>query len=115
MTSLLFLFKGLARRQYDRVKLHVTAMNTKFLKKEIQEYKKKKETFDASRILKVNFNCFDKDEALDGFKLFSLFLQDHHNTYFGKMNVSSVHLSQRHAKSKDDYYLTTAKIELGCD
>ena len=49
-------FLGLSKKQYDRVKLHVTAMNTRFL--EIgEEYNKnremKKETFDATQILKV--------------------------------------------------------------
>ncbi|XP_032453042.1 activating signal cointegrator 1 complex subunit 1-like [Nasonia vitripennis] len=49
-----FIDRGLTRRQYDKVKLHMTAMNSQFLKPEIQEYHRKRETFDATNILKVN-------------------------------------------------------------
>lgn len=34
----------------------MTAMNTQFLKTEIQEFNRKRETFDATNILKVNLN-----------------------------------------------------------
>lgn len=52
----LITFTGLTRRQYDRVKLHMTAMNTQFLKSEVQEYNRKRETFDATNILNVKFH-----------------------------------------------------------
>ncbi|KAJ8681231.1 hypothetical protein QAD02_017018 [Eretmocerus hayati] len=82
---------GLAIRQRERVKLHMTAMNTHFLRKlgeENEDYKQKMETFDATNILK-----------------------EHSDTYFGKMAFSTIYLLTRHAKTEDGLYQVTAKIE----
>ncbi|XP_014203478.1 activating signal cointegrator 1 complex subunit 1 [Copidosoma floridanum] len=82
-----FIDEGLTRRQYDRVKLHMTAMNTHFLLDETQEYQKRG-TFDASYVLET-----------------------HENTYFGKALLTEIHLSLKHSKSvKNGYYLASSKI-----
>ena len=82
---------GLMPRQFDRVKLHVTLINTIFRKGEDYEESQKRETLDSRPI----FQFFDD---------FS----------FGSMNLTEVHLSQRRAgkRSKENYYFPSAIVSL---
>ncbi|OXU19013.1 hypothetical protein TSAR_015622 [Trichomalopsis sarcophagae] len=82
-----FVQQGFSRKEHDNVTLHMTVINTFYLKKKKQKFMHK--NFDATQILK-----------------------DHENTYFGKINLSTFHLSQLTAKSADGYFEATAKIEL---
>nr|CAI5854510.1 unnamed protein product [Callosobruchus analis] len=66
---------GLARRQYDRVKLHATLMNTTF-----RNVEEKRENFDATNIMK-NYATY----------------------HFGSIPFQGIHLSIRYT-GKDDYY-----------
>lgn len=70
-----FYKSGLSRKQYDRVKLHVTLMNSSFRKPE-----EKQESFDAVDILK-NFKDY----------------------YFGSVDFKNIHLSIRFT-GRDEYY-----------
>lgn len=75
---------SLAKRQYDRVKLHATLLNTSFRSPE-----EKKETFDTTNILKK-----------------------YHNYYFGTAEFSSIHLSIRFTGGYSSYYETASIINI---
>ncbi|KAK2719077.1 activating signal cointegrator 1 complex subunit 1-like [Artemia franciscana] len=91
--------QGLMTRQYDRVRLHVTVMNTLFrsskgdVENEVEtkgnEVRRPRESFDAKNILK-NFKNFE----------------------FGTQIVDSVHLSQRYSAGKDGYYVSAGQLEI---
>merc|ERR1711862_796792 len=87
---------GLMPRQFDRVKLHMTVLNTIFRKEDsdIQEQKdeqSQRETLDARSILQL-FGDFT----------------------FGSMDLAEIHLSQRRAgkRSKENYYFPSAIVHL---
>ncbi|KOC69171.1 Activating signal cointegrator 1 complex subunit 1 [Habropoda laboriosa] len=80
---------GLLYKMNDRVKLHVTFMNTRFNLDEEREHNKAPKTFDATEIMKA-----------------------HENTVFGEMTLTDIHISQRHTLGSDGYYQATAKINL---
>ncbi|KAJ9576940.1 hypothetical protein L9F63_006466 [Diploptera punctata] len=92
-----FTSKGLMQKQYDRVKLHVTLMNTLFRNEDSsasdhetsKRKQKPRESFDATSILK-NFENFD----------------------FGSYTVEEMHLSLRYSKSSNGYYQASAQIKL---
>lgn len=72
------------QKQYERVKLHVTLMNSLFCPDSENESRK---NFDASLILKA----FDRYE-------------------FGTQVVQEIHLSQRYSTGCDGYYQSTMNI-----
>lgn len=76
--------KGLIRKQYENVKLHVTLMNSLFRKKmsgeALREYSRR-EPFDASYIL-----------------------EKYRNFHFGETNLDLVHLSIRFTTGKNGFY-----------
>lgn len=75
---------SLARRQYDKVKLHATIINTSFRSPE-----EKKEAFDATNIL-----------------------QKYENYYFGAAEFNSIHLSIRFTTGESSYYEAACVIEI---
>lgn len=75
---------GLAKKQYDNVKLHVTLMNTSFRRPE-----EKRETFDADDILKK-----------------------YKDYYFGVVDLKNIHLSVRFT-GIDEYYESVVVINVG--
>ncbi|XP_043467802.1 activating signal cointegrator 1 complex subunit 1-like [Leptopilina heterotoma] len=85
-----FAEKGLMKKKSEKVKLHMTVMNTLFAKLKERKRKKsgrvKRETFDATNIIEA-----------------------HKETNFGKVDLSIIHLSQF---SVDDsgYYKSTGKV-----
>ncbi|XP_041350250.1 activating signal cointegrator 1 complex subunit 1-like [Gigantopelta aegis] len=90
---------GLMQHQYDRVKLHVTVMNSLMRKEPTAVERtrhergtgsgKQRESFDASKILK-KFGSYD----------------------FGTYHFNTLHLSQRHSSSPDGYYTCAGSIAL---
>ncbi|PBC27387.1 activating signal cointegrator 1 complex subunit 1 isoform X1 [Apis cerana] len=80
---------GLLYKETDKVKLHLTLMNTKFKLNEEENYYEKYKTFDATEIMKA-----------------------HKNTIFGETTLKQIHLSQRHTISSNGYYQAIAKINL---
>ncbi|XP_015600508.1 activating signal cointegrator 1 complex subunit 1 isoform X2 [Cephus cinctus] len=81
---------GLTRREYKTIKLHMTIMNSAFkFKGETQPSYKKRKSFDATEIIKA-----------------------HKDTYFGEVNLESIHLSQRGTSTEDHYYRASAEMNL---
>ena len=80
---------GLIRKETDKVKLHVTLMNTSFKLRNEELNNKIRGPFDATEIMKA-----------------------HENTFFGEVPVKQIHLSQRHTISNNGYYQATGKISL---
>uniref|UniRef100_A0A1B6DI35 K Homology domain-containing protein n=1 Tax=Clastoptera arizonana TaxID=38151 RepID=A0A1B6DI35_9HEMI len=76
---------GLMDKQYERVKLHVTIMNTLFR----ESNSRTRETFNASPIL-----------------------EKFRNFFFGEAIIDEVHLSQRYSSSKTGYYQATAIVTI---
>ncbi|BFZ00513.1 hypothetical protein BsWGS_03552 [Bradybaena similaris] len=97
-----FTSADLMQREYDRVKLHVTVMNTLMRKdpsgalvpkveQNSRQGNKSRESFDASGILK-KFPDFN----------------------FGSQHVSSIHLSERFSTGLDEYYECVTSVALPC-
>uniref|UniRef100_A0A336N3L3 CSON010054 protein n=1 Tax=Culicoides sonorensis TaxID=179676 RepID=A0A336N3L3_CULSO len=86
-----FVGKGMCKKQYDRVKLHATLMNTKFIKSREDSSTKnnKADSFDATQIL-----------------------ENYRNFYFGKMQIRELLLSQRHTTGSNNYYETSCMIKI---
>merc|ERR1711874_589346 len=91
-----FVESGLMGRQYDRVKLHVTLMNTLFRKEsgdvgDKNDFLENRESFDARPVF----------EKWGGVRL-------------GRVVIGEVHLSQRRAgrRSKEGYYLPSCIVSL---
>lgn len=94
-----FVSANLMQRQYDRVKLHITVMNTLFRKDASGESAPRqqnqrgpprdRESFNASSILK-NFGSFE----------------------FGSYHVNRVELSQRYSTGEDGYYSCSGTLRL---
>jgi len=82
-----FVKSTLAKSQYDKVKLHITIMNTLF-RGQLDD-NSERITFDARGILK-DFEDYD----------------------FGKIALSEVHISVRYSTASDNYYVATHKIKL---
>ncbi|XP_077987756.1 activating signal cointegrator 1 complex subunit 1-like [Glandiceps talaboti] len=96
-----FVTSGLMQKDYERVKLHCTIMNTLFRKDPAaggvrgsqnspeQKGMKERESFDAKKIL----------SRFEGFK-------------FGVHHVDTIHISQRYSTGSDGYYACSASISL---
>ncbi|KAK7486498.1 hypothetical protein BaRGS_00022299 [Batillaria attramentaria] len=94
-----FVSANLMQQQYERVKLHITVMNTLFRKDPSGEAAprpqhgrgppRERESFNASSVLK-NFGTFD----------------------FGTYHVNRVELSQRYSTGEDGYYTCSGTLRL---
>ena len=89
-----FVQSGLMRRDYDRVKLHVTLLNTLF----------RKDQGDLGDRDRKERESFDGREVLERFNEVSL----------GRMELSQLHLSQRRAgrRTNSGYYLPSAVLSI---
>jgi len=87
---------GLMPRQFDRVKLHMTVLNTIF----------RKEDFDGNEQEQKG----EQRETLDARGLLQLFS----DFPFGSMDLKEIHLSQRRAgrRTKENYYFPSAIVHL---
>ncbi|KAJ8681230.1 hypothetical protein QAD02_017017 [Eretmocerus hayati] len=82
-----FIQQGLSRNDHDGVKLHLTVANSFYMtRKKIENVKKH---FDASTMLR-----------------------DHEETHLGKIELSTFHLSNLFAKSRDGYFESVSRIKL---
>lgn len=91
-----FISSGLVQRKYDRVKLHITLINSLFrdntsgaMAAGEEEPRSSRVTFDATTILR-EFGHYD----------------------FGSQKVTDIHLSQRYSTACDGYYEATGQIKL---
>ncbi|XP_037777137.1 activating signal cointegrator 1 complex subunit 1-like [Penaeus monodon] len=88
-----FVKAGLVTKQYERVKLHITLMNTIFRRDSdgVTEAKagRDRETFSARQILEE--------------------FQDY---YFGEMEIEEVHLSVRYTTANNGFYSASGKIQV---
>jgi len=91
-----FVSAGLMAKQFTRVKLHMTVLNTKFLNKLEDEFEGYKEG--AQR------------EMMDGRSI----LQEFANHDFGQVQVNEIHLSQRRAgrRTEENYYFPSHVMKL---
>lgn len=74
------------QRQYDRVKLHVTLINTRF----------------ASGVEEENDRKFDARTVLEKYA----------NYEFGSQNINEIHLSMRYTTSTDGFYEASYRLKL---
>ena len=84
-----FIEEGLSEKQYDRVKLHCTLMNTLFRRSDDGQRKQERTSFDASRIL-TKYQDFE----------------------FGNLTLDAIHLSKRGSFSDSGYYFSTDRIKI---
>ncbi|XP_075466890.1 activating signal cointegrator 1 complex subunit 1 [Ascaphus truei] len=92
-----FVSSGLMLKDWDRVKLHATVMNTLFRRDPLAEERssvspgkpglRERESFDARNVLKL----FD-------------------NFYFGELDLNRVHLSQRFSADSSGYYASADQV-----
>ncbi|KAM3913762.1 activating signal cointegrator 1 complex subunit 1 [Leptodactylus fuscus] len=92
-----FVGSGLMLKDWDRVKLHATVMNTLFRRDPLAEERissgrfgqRERESFDARNVLKL----FDK-------------------FYFGEISLDTVHLSQRFSVDGSGYYTAAGRVQI---
>ncbi|XP_018418417.1 PREDICTED: activating signal cointegrator 1 complex subunit 1 [Nanorana parkeri] len=94
-----FLGSGLMLKEWDRVKLHATVMNTLFRRDPLAEERstispgrpgqRERESFDARNVLKL----FD-------------------NFCFGELELDTVHLSQRFSTDSSGYYTSAGQVQI---
>ena len=101
-----FVASGLMRREYDRVKLHLTVMNSRYGKKEsfknsnslgtMEDFETKKEV--------------GKRETIDARDI----LKEFEFRYFAETKINEIHLSQLKAgrKAEDNYYYPSTVVSL---
>ncbi|KAH1168332.1 hypothetical protein KIL84_003815, partial [Mauremys mutica] len=92
-----FVTSGLMMKEWDRVKLHATIMNTLFRKDTNVEEQNNATTGKSS---------FKERETFDGRNILKIF----ENYYFGELQLNSVHLSQRFSTDSSGYYTTSGQL-----
>uniref|UniRef100_A0A8C4WGU8 Activating signal cointegrator 1 complex subunit 1 n=1 Tax=Gopherus evgoodei TaxID=1825980 RepID=A0A8C4WGU8_9SAUR len=92
-----FVTSGLMMKEWDRVKLHATIMNTLFRKDTNVEQQNNATTGKSS---------FKERETFDGRNILKIF----ENFYFGELQLNSVHLSQRFSTDSSGYYATSGQL-----
>ncbi|XP_060624809.2 activating signal cointegrator 1 complex subunit 1 [Anolis sagrei] len=95
-----FVTSGLMMKEWDRVKLHATVMNTLFRKDPSAEEQNNRTAGRASK----------ERESFDGRKILKLF----ENFCFGEVQLNSVFLSQRFSTDSSGYYATSGQITFSC-
>ncbi|XP_074815067.1 activating signal cointegrator 1 complex subunit 1 isoform X3 [Natator depressus] len=92
-----FVTSGLMMKEWDRVKLHATIMNTLFRKDPNVEEKNNATTGKSS---------LKERETFDGRNILKIF----ENFCFGELQLNSVHLSQRFSTDSSGYYATSGQL-----
>ncbi|XP_074965486.1 activating signal cointegrator 1 complex subunit 1 isoform X1 [Phalacrocorax aristotelis] len=92
-----FVASGLMLKEWDRVKLHATVMNTLFRKDPSAEEQNNTMTGKSS---------FKERESFNGQNILKLF----ENFYFGEVQLDSVRLSQRFSSDASGYYATSGQL-----
>ncbi|XP_063262332.1 activating signal cointegrator 1 complex subunit 1 [Prinia subflava] len=91
-----FVASGLMLKEWDRVKLHATVMNTLFRKDPTEE---RNNTMPGK-------SSFKERESFNGQNILKLF----ENFYFGEVQLDSVRLSQRFSSDASGYYATSGQL-----
>ncbi|KAJ7324217.1 hypothetical protein JRQ81_017237 [Phrynocephalus forsythii] len=91
-----FVTSGLMVKEWDRIKLHATVMNTVFRKDPSVEEQNSRA---AGKALKER-------ESFDGRKILKVF----ENFHFGEAQLNSVFLSQRFSTDSSGYYATSGQL-----
>ncbi|XP_071605060.1 activating signal cointegrator 1 complex subunit 1 isoform X1 [Heliangelus exortis] len=92
-----FVASGLMLKEWDRVKLHATVMNTLFRKDPSAEERNNPMTGKSS---------FKERESFNSRNILKLF----NNFYFGEVQLDSVCLSQRFSSDASGYYATSGQL-----
>ncbi|XP_066477793.1 activating signal cointegrator 1 complex subunit 1 isoform X2 [Tiliqua scincoides] len=91
-----FVTSGLMMKEWDRVKLHATVMNTVFRKDPNAEELNSK----------TAGKSFKERESFDGRNILKFF----ENFYFGEAKLDSIYLSQRFSTDSSGYYATSGQL-----
>ncbi|NXA05845.1 ASCC1 protein, partial [Sapayoa aenigma] len=91
-----FVASGLMLKEWDRVKLHATVMNTLFRKDPTEEQNN----------TMTGKSSFKERESFDGRNILKLF----ENFWFGEVQLDSVLLSQRFSSDACGYYATSGQL-----
>ncbi|XP_059585902.1 activating signal cointegrator 1 complex subunit 1 isoform X2 [Alligator mississippiensis] len=92
-----FVSSGLMIKEWDRVKLHATVMNTLF---------RKDPNCEERNYINIGKSPFKERESFDGRNIMKLF----ENFYFGELQLNSVHLSERFSTDSSGYYATSGQL-----
>ena len=111
---------GLLDRQYERVKLHATLMNSLFKVKDDSEENTVRSTFNAKPILEVikltNYNdavLIFTNLCICSLCMCAMASQNWKDYSFGFVSVNDIHLSQRYSTSQSTkYYVASSQIAL---
>ncbi|NXW78420.1 ASCC1 protein, partial [Hirundo rustica] len=95
-----FVASGLMLKEWDRVKLHATVMNTLF-RKDPSTYRA-----DERNNTMTGKSSFKERESFNGQNILKLF----ENFYFGEVQLDSVRLSQRFSSDASGYYATSGQL-----
>ncbi|NXY08543.1 ASCC1 protein, partial [Pteruthius melanotis] len=91
-----FVASGLMLKEWDKVKLHATVMNTLFRKDPTEEQNN----------TMTGKSSFKERESFNGQNILKLFK----NFYFGEVQLNSVRLSQRFSSDASGYYATSGQL-----
>ncbi|NWI60990.1 ASCC1 protein, partial [Calyptomena viridis] len=91
-----FVASGLMLKEWDRVKLHATVMNTLFRKDPTEE----------GNNTMAGKSSFRERESFNGRNILKLF----ENFWFGEVQLDSVRLSQRFSSDASGYYATSGQL-----
>uniref|UniRef100_A0A8D0GYZ1 Activating signal cointegrator 1 complex subunit 1 n=1 Tax=Sphenodon punctatus TaxID=8508 RepID=A0A8D0GYZ1_SPHPU len=92
-----FVTSGLMVKEWDRVKLHATVMNTLF---------RKDPNAEEQNNTTAGKSDFKERESFDGRNILKLF----GNFHFGELQLNSVHLSQRFSTDSSGYYTSSGQL-----
>ena len=107
-----FVSAGLMRREYDRVKLHLTVMNSLFRKKDASESNDSLEdplaSYDRRQI--GPSSRLSSRETIDAREVLKSFQTRH----FAQTEINELHLSQMKAgrRTQENYYFPSTIVEL---
>ena len=108
-----FVSAGLMRREYDRVKLHLTVMNSLFRKKDASDGNENSledplATYDRRQ--NGPSSRLSSRETIDAREVLKLF----QNRHFAQTEINELHLSQMKAgrRTKENYYFPSAIVQL---
>ncbi|KAM8923946.1 activating signal cointegrator 1 complex subunit 1 [Pelodytes ibericus] len=94
-----FVSSGLMLKEWDRVKLHATVMNTLFRRDPLAE---ERSSFSSGKPGQRERESFDARNVL---KLFDSF-------FFGDVDLKAIHLSQRFSADSSGYYSPAVKVSI---
>ncbi|NXI56783.1 ASCC1 protein, partial [Chloroceryle aenea] len=94
-----FVASGLMLKEWDRVKLHATVMNTLFRKDPSGVSEERSNTVAGK-------SSFKERESFNGRNILKLF----ENFHFGEVQLDSVRLSQRFSSDASGYYATSGQL-----